>query len=154
MKRRHTRADTIAFCDTVRALRPEAAFSADLIAGFPTESEAMFENSLKLVDDAGLSQLHVFPFSARPQTPAAKMPQLPRTLVKERAARLRARGEAALGARLDAMIGSRHTLLMERGGIGRTPCFTPVEISGVPHGTFLPAHITGRVGNHLMGLAA
>ena len=76
MKRRHSRADTIAFCDTVRRLRPDAAFGADLITGFPTESEAMFENSLKLVDDAGFSQLHVFPFSARNGTPAARMPQL------------------------------------------------------------------------------
>jgi threonylcarbamoyladenosine tRNA methylthiotransferase MtaB len=154
MKRRHSRADTITFCENVRALRPDAAFSADLIAGFPTESEAMFENSLKLVDDAGISQLHVFPFSPRPQTPAAKMPQLPRALVKERAARLRAKGEAARTARLDGMIGTRHTLLMERGGIGRTPCFTPVEISGVAHGTFLPVHITGLSGDHLTGLPA
>ena len=78
MKRRHSRADMIAFCDDVRRLRPDAAFGADLIAGFPTESEAMFENSLNLVDDAGLSRLHVFPYSPRPRTPAAKMPQLPR----------------------------------------------------------------------------
>jgi threonylcarbamoyladenosine tRNA methylthiotransferase MtaB len=154
MKRRHSRADTITFCENVRRLRPDAAFSADLIAGFPTESEAMFENSLKLVDDAGISRLHVFPFSPRPQTPAAKMPQLPRTLVKERAARLRAKGEAARTARLDGMIGTRHTLLMERGGIGRTPCFTPVQIAGVPHGTFLPVHVTGRSGDHLTGLPA
>jgi threonylcarbamoyladenosine tRNA methylthiotransferase MtaB len=151
MKRRHARADTIAFCDTVRAMRPDAAFSADLIAGFPTETDAMFENSLKLVDDAGLSSLHVFPYSPRAGTPAASMPQLPRGLVKERASRLRARGEAALAARLDAMRGTTHTVLAERGGIGRTPCFTPVEIGPIPHGTFLPVAITGRRGDRLVG---
>jgi threonylcarbamoyladenosine tRNA methylthiotransferase MtaB len=152
MKRRHSRADTIAFCDRVRRYRPDAAFGADLIAGFPTESEAMFENSLKLVDDAGLSLLHVFPYSPRPQTPAAKMPQLPRAIVKERAARLRAKGDTAQAARLEAMMGSRHTVLMERGGIGRTPCFTPVAFDkGVP-GSFLAVTITGRCGDRLTGI--
>jgi len=144
MKRRHTRTDTIAFCDAVRRLRPDAAFGADLIAGFPTENEAMFAGSLALVDDAGLSQLHVFGFSPREGTPAAKMPQLPRALVKERAARLRAKGEAARHARLDGMKGTRHTVLMERGGIGRTPCFTPVKFDA-PHGTFLALTITGTI---------
>jgi threonylcarbamoyladenosine tRNA methylthiotransferase MtaB len=153
MKRRHARADVIAFCQTVRHVRPEAAFAADLIAGFPTESEAMFQNSLRLVDDAGLSRLHVFPFSPRTGTPAAKMPQLPRAAIKERAARLRQKGEAALKSRLDGMKGSRHMVLAERGGIGRTPCFTPVEIGEVAHGTFLPIAITGRRGEHLTGTA-
>jgi threonylcarbamoyladenosine tRNA methylthiotransferase MtaB len=151
MKRRHSRADTIAFCDTVRRYRPDAAFGADLIAGFPTESDAMFENSLALVDDAGLSQLHVFGFSPREGTPAAKMPQLPRPLVKERAARLRAKGEAARAVRLDGMKGARHTVLMERGGIGRTQCFTPVKFDA-PHGRFLPLTITGRTGDKLTGI--
>jgi threonylcarbamoyladenosine tRNA methylthiotransferase MtaB len=154
MKRRHARADVIGFCETVRRLRPETAFAADLIAGFPTESEAMFENSLKLVDDAGLSRLHVFPYSPRPGTPAAKMPQLPRAIIKDRAARLRQKGEAALQARLDGMKGSRHMVLAERGGIGRTPCFTPVEIGEVAYGTFLPVAITGRHGEHLTGTPA
>jgi len=153
MKRRHARADVIAFCQTVRHVRPEAAFAADLIAGFPTESEAMFQNSLRLVDDAGLSRLHVFPFSPRTGTPAAKMPQLPRAAIKERAARLRQKGEAALKSRLDGMKGSRHMVLAERGGIGRTPCFAPVEIGEVAHGTFLPIAITGRRGEHLTGTA-
>jgi threonylcarbamoyladenosine tRNA methylthiotransferase MtaB len=153
MKRRHSRADTIGFCERVRAVRPEAAFSADLIAGFPTETEAMFENTLRLVDDAGLSRLHVFPYSSRPGTPAAKMPQLPHATVKARAAWLRQKGEAALGARLAGMKGSRHMVLAERGGIGRTPCFTPVEIGDdVPHGTFLPVLITGRHCEHLTGV--
>src|SRR6201999_728461 len=96
MKRRHSRAGMIEFCDTVRGLRPDAAFGADLIAGFPTESDAMFDNTVSLVDEAGLSFLHVFPFSPRPGTPAAKMPQLPRALVKDRAERLRQAGEQAL----------------------------------------------------------
>jgi threonylcarbamoyladenosine tRNA methylthiotransferase MtaB len=154
MKRRHSRADMIRFCETVRHHRPEAAFGADLIAGFPTESDAMFENSLSLVDDAGLSRLHVFPYSPRPQTPAAKMPQLPRATVGERAARLRRKGEAALAARLDTMLGSRHMVLAERGGIGRTPCFTPVEIGDVAHGTLMSFHITGRNGAQLTGIPA
>jgi threonylcarbamoyladenosine tRNA methylthiotransferase MtaB len=157
MKRRHSRADTVRFCEHVRRYRPAAAFGADLIAGFPTETDAMFENSLSLVDEAGLSLLHVFPYSPRPQTPAAKMPQLPRAIVKERAARLRQKGETALGARLKAMTGSRHTVLMERGGIGRTPCFTPVSFDkGVP-GSFLSLTITGTIigrhGDHLTGAA-
>lgn len=150
MKRRHNRADTIHFCETVRRYRPDAAFSADLIAGFPTESQTMFENSLSLVDDAGLSRLHVFPYSARPGTAAARMPQLPRGLIKERAARLRARGETALHARLDSMVGSRRTVLMERGGMGRTACFTPVVFDGAP-GTFFPLTLTARGGDRLIG---
>jgi threonylcarbamoyladenosine tRNA methylthiotransferase MtaB len=153
MKRRHTRADTIAFCRMVRRYRPQAAFGADLIAGFPTETEAMFENSLALVEDAGLSFLHVFPFSPRPGTPAARMPGLPRDVIKHRAARLRARGEAAGAARLDAMTGSRQSVLMERGGIGRTPCFTPVAFNA-PHGSLLTLAITGRDGARLTGIAA
>jgi threonylcarbamoyladenosine tRNA methylthiotransferase MtaB len=152
MKRRHSRADLIGFCRTVRTLRPEAAFAADLIAGFPTESEAMFENSLSLVDDAGLSRLHVFPYSPRDRTPAAKMPQLPRSTIRDRAARLRNKGEIALQARLDGMKGSRHMVLAERGGIGRTPCFTPVEIGDVAYGTLLPVTVTGRRATHLTGI--
>ena len=96
MKRRHTRGQAVAFCDDVRRRRPDAVFGADLIAGFPTETDAMAENSLKLVDDCGLTFLHVFPFSARPGTPAARMPQLNGAVIRERAKRLRERGEAAL----------------------------------------------------------
>ena len=123
MKRRHTREDTIRFCDTVRRLRPDAAFGADLIAGFPTESEDMFENTIALVDDAGLSYLHVFPFSARKGTPAARMPQLARSHIKERARRLREHGDKALTARLSTLVGSEQILLVEKPGRGRTPCF-------------------------------
>jgi threonylcarbamoyladenosine tRNA methylthiotransferase MtaB len=113
----------------------------------------MFENSLALVDDAGLSQLHVFPFSPRPGTAAAKMPQLPRPVVKERAARLRAHGEEARTRRLDAMLGSRHVVLAEKGGIGHTPCFTPVAFEGpYVRGSLVPLTITGRAGDHLIGV--
>jgi len=153
MKRRHTRADTIAFCDTVRRARPDAVFGADLIAGFPTESAAMFENSLRLVEDAGLSFLHVFPFSPRPGTPAAKMPALPRALVKERAARLRAQGEAARARHLRSLLGQERTLLMERGGVGRSPCFTPARLDAAP-GAFVRARFTAIAGGMLIAEAA
>jgi threonylcarbamoyladenosine tRNA methylthiotransferase MtaB len=152
MKRRHARADTIAFCGTVRRLRPEAAFGADLIAGFPTESEAMFENSLALVEDAGFSFLHVFPFSPRRGTPAARMPQLARALVKDRAGRLRAKGEAAFQSRLQALIGTTQEILVEKNGMGRTPCFAPVKIDDhPPQGTLVRAALTGMRDAHLVG---
>jgi len=153
MKRRHSRADTIAFCDTVRRLRPEAAFGADLIAGFPTENEAMFQNSLNLVADAGLSALHVFPFSPRAGTPAARMPQLGAGIARERAARLRQRGEAARTARFEAMLGSRHEILVEKNNIGHTACFAPVRLEARP-GTFVTALLTGVAGGHLIGRLA
>jgi threonylcarbamoyladenosine tRNA methylthiotransferase MtaB len=148
MKRRHSRADTIAFCETVRRLRSDAAFGADLIAGFPTEDEDMFARSMDLVDEAGLSALHVFPFSPRPGTPAARMPQLDRSLVKERAARLRAKGEEAMTARLASLNGMTQELLVERGGIGRTRCFAPARIEGEP-GTFVIRRVTGAVDGQL-----
>jgi len=145
MKRRHARADTIAFCEAVRRLRPDVAFGADLIAGFPTETDAMFENTLRLVSDAGLSYLHVFPFSARKGTAAARMPQVDRRTVKARALRLRAAGAAALGARLSSLVGSTQTLLIEKSGFGRTPCFAPVRFTGTGNGgTFVRANITGK----------
>ena len=150
MKRRHSRADTIRFCDSVRRLRPDAAFGADLIAGFPTETEDMFDNTLKLVDDAGLSMLHVFPFSPRPATPAARMPQLPRDVVRERAARLRAKGTAALLRHFNTLIGSEQTLLVERPGLGRTPSFVPVAFGGEA-GDFIRVRITGAARDHLTG---
>ena len=143
MKRRHTRADTIAFTARVRALRPDAVFGADLIAGFPTESDAMFENSLRLIEDAGLSFLHVFPFSPRPGTPAAKMHRLPGDVVKARAAQLRQAGDQARTRHLQALIGQKKVLLMERGGIGRAPCFTPARLDGATPGRFVTARLTG-----------
>jgi threonylcarbamoyladenosine tRNA methylthiotransferase MtaB len=155
MKRRHARVDTVAFCDAVRRARPEASFGADLIAGFPTETEAMFENSLKLVDDAGLSFLHVFPFSPRNGTPAARMPQLDRALVKDRAARLRARGDAALAARLASLVGTAQTLLMEKDGMGRTPCFAPVRTNAaVGTAPFQTVRIAAATPTHLIADAA
>jgi threonylcarbamoyladenosine tRNA methylthiotransferase MtaB len=153
MKRRHTRADTIAFCETVRHARPDAVFGADLIAGFPTETEAMFENSLALVADAGFSLLHVFPFSPRPGTPAAKMPALSHAVVTDRAARLRTAGEAARMRHLQTLVGQERTLLMERGGIGRTPCFTPAKLDAAP-GTFVRARFTSVAGDTLIAEAA
>jgi threonylcarbamoyladenosine tRNA methylthiotransferase MtaB len=150
MKRRHSRADTIRFCETVRRLRPDAVFGADLIAGFPTESEEMFENTLKLVDEAGLTLLHVFPFSPRKGTPAAKMPQVPRDIVRDRARRLRARGEDALTAMLAKMIGCEQELLVEKPGIGRTPGFIPVQFAGeAPAGALVRARIAGSGRDHL-----
>jgi threonylcarbamoyladenosine tRNA methylthiotransferase MtaB len=155
MKRRHARTDTIAFCDAVRRVRPEASFGADLIAGFPTETEAMFENSLRLVDDAGLSFLHVFPFSPRSGTPAARMPQLDRALVKDRAARLRARGDAALAARLASLVGTAQTLLMEKDGMGRTRCFAPVRMDAtVDTMPFQTVRIAAATSTYLIADAA
>jgi threonylcarbamoyladenosine tRNA methylthiotransferase MtaB len=154
MKRRHSRSQTIAFCETVRAARPDASFGADLIAGFPTETDAMFENSVRLVEDAGLSFLHVFPFSARPGTPAAKMPQPARSLVKARAQRLRAVGEQARIRHLNAMIGTTQTVLVEKNRLGRTPCFATVHTGDAVPGSFIALTITGRDGEHLVGSVA
>ena len=154
MKRRHARAHTVAFCEEVRRLRPEAAFGADLIAGFPTETEEMFENTLKLVDDAGLSTLHVFPFSARKGTPAARMPGLPRAVARERAGRLRAKGAEAQAKRLAALVGSEQMLLMEKVDLGRTPCFVPVRIAGgATPGEFRRVRIVDAPQNHLTAVA-
>ncbi|MGA7711261.1 MAG: tRNA (N(6)-L-threonylcarbamoyladenosine(37)-C(2))-methylthiotransferase MtaB [Rhizomicrobium sp.] len=150
MKRRHGRAHTIQFCDEVRRMRPDAAFGADLIAGFPTETEEMFANTLKLVDEAGLSMLHVFPFSARKGTPAARMPQISRAVAKERAARLRAKGAAALTKHFAHLVGRETELLIEKPGLGRTPCFASVRFaaSGPPEG-FVRVRITGVAQDYL-----
>ncbi|MEJ0097607.1 MAG: tRNA (N(6)-L-threonylcarbamoyladenosine(37)-C(2))-methylthiotransferase MtaB [Bauldia sp.] len=142
MKRRHSRADAIRFTDAVRRLRPDAAFSADLIAGFPTETEAMAAGSASLVDECGLTTVHVFPFSPRPGTPAARMPQLPGQAIHERAARLREKGRAAFAAHLAREQGAVRRLLVENGGIGRTEQFTPAAINARP-GAFIDARITG-----------
>ena len=129
MKRRHLRADAIAFCGTVRRLRPDTIFGADLIAGFPTETEDMFRRTLDLVAECGLTHLHVFPFSPRPATPAARMPQLPRAVVKERARRLREAGAAALRRHLDAEVGATRRVLTESPATGRTEQFTKVLLA-------------------------
>ena len=149
MKRRHSRADTLRFCETVRRLRPEAAFGADLIAGFPTETDAMFANTAALVEEAGFSYAHVFPFSARKGTPAARMPQLRRDVVKERAAHLRLLGESQLRKHLGALVGTAQELLVEKDGLGRTRCFAQAEIRGAP-GSLVRARIKGLAGNRLL----
>jgi threonylcarbamoyladenosine tRNA methylthiotransferase MtaB len=130
MKRRHSRAQSLALIAQVRAARPQVAFGADLIAGFPTESEAAFQNTLAFVEEAGLSFLHVFPFSPRPATPAARMPQLAREVVKARAAALRAAGDAALVRHLDRRVGARVRALVERPGLARAEDFTHVAFEG------------------------
>jgi threonylcarbamoyladenosine tRNA methylthiotransferase MtaB len=152
MKRRHLREDAIRFCAEARRLRPDIVFGADLIAGFPTETEAMFANSLQLVDDCGLTFLHVFPFSPRKGTPAARMPQVPGAIVKERAARLRRRGETALAAHLDRQVGSHVELLIERARLGRTPGFAELDLDApATPGTLVEARVTGSSGRRLRG---
>ena len=126
MKRRHLRGQAIDFCQEARRLRPDITFGADLIAGFPTETDAHFADSLALVEECGLTWLHVFPYSAREGTPAARMPQLSGTIRKERAARLRAAGDAAVSAYLQSRIGRMEQVLVERSGFGRTEGFAPV----------------------------
>jgi threonylcarbamoyladenosine tRNA methylthiotransferase MtaB len=149
MKRRHSRAEAIALCAQLRALRPDIVFGADLIAGFPTESESDFADSLALVEHCGLTHLHVFPYSARAGTPAARMPAVAPALVKERAARLRAAGERALARHLDAQIGRRLSVLTERGGQGRAADFTAVATPGEAAGRFLDFVANGHDGRRL-----
>ncbi len=153
MKRRHLRADTIRFCEEVRRLRPDMVFGADIIAGFPTETEDMFQNSLRIVDECGLTHLHVFPFSPRKGTPAARMPQLPRNVVKERGARLRAKGEEALVRHLQAEVGKTRPVLIEKEGLGRTEQFTQVELGSGNAGEIVETRIIGHTGRHLLGEA-
>lgn len=153
MKRRHTREQAIAFCNDVRRIRPDAVFGADIIAGFPTETDAMFANSLDLVAACDLPHLHVFPYSPRPETPAARMPQLPRDVIKERAALLRAAGETALNNFLAAEIGQTRSVLVEKPGLGRSEQFALVEIDDttLPPGTIVDATITGASADRLTG---
>jgi threonylcarbamoyladenosine tRNA methylthiotransferase MtaB len=151
MKRRHLRADAIRFCREARALRPDIVFGADIIAGFPTEDEAMFARSLDIVDECGLTHLHVFPFSPRPGTPAARMPQVSRAIVKERARRLRQKGEEALLAHLEAEVGASRNVLVETNQLGRTEGFTLVRFaSPVAPGEVKPAIISGHDGTQLL----
>lgn len=153
MKRRHLRDDAIRFCETVRRLRPDVVFGADLIAGFPTETDAMFESTLDLVESCGLTYLHVFPFSPRKGTPAARMPQVDRRVVKERAARLREKGEAARARYLDRLRGTRIELLMEREDLGRTPQFAEVRVDRTsPVGTIRWATLGRHDGRRLNGM--
>ncbi len=147
MKRRHLRDDSIRFCEEVRRLRPDIVFGADIIAGFPTETEAMFMNTLSIVGECGLTNLHVFPFSPRKGTPAARMPLLPRAIVKDRAARLRARGEETHRTHLAALAGTEQAILVERPGIGRTEGFTLAKVDGdAAPGTIVTRRVTGHDG--------
>lgn len=150
MKRRHLRDDAISFCQETRRLRPDIVFGADIIAGFPTETEAHFRNSLKLVEECGLTFLHVFPYSPRKGTPAARMPAVPGPAIRERAARLRAAGDTALRAHLDAQLGRTHRILTEGPRIGRTEQFTEVAFArDMPEGALLDLVITGHDGARL-----
>jgi threonylcarbamoyladenosine tRNA methylthiotransferase MtaB len=151
MKRRHLRAGAIAFCAQVRRLRPDVVFGADIIAGFPTETEAMFCRSLDLVDECGLTHLHVFPFSPRPGTPAARMPQVARETVKERARRLREKGETALRRHLDGEVGARRLVLTEQRALGRTEQFTAVRLADdAEPGVIREVIIAGHDGRQLI----
>jgi len=150
MKRRHSRKDSIVFCERLRDLRPDITFGADIIAGFPTETEAMFDNSLMLADECDLTYLHVFPFSARPGTPAARMPQIEKKVIKERAARLRAKGEKKLHDFLVREVGSRRSVLVETEERGRTEHYAPVRFAQVMRpGAIITATVTGHRPGHL-----
>jgi len=144
MKRRHLRDDAIRFCEEARRLRPDMTYGADIIAGFPTETEAMFDNSLRLVEDCGLTWLHVFPYSPRPGTPAARMPQVNGVAIKDRASRLRAAGAEAVRAHHAAQVGRVHAVLMESPRMGRTAQFAEVHFGAdQPEGAIVPARILG-----------
>jgi threonylcarbamoyladenosine tRNA methylthiotransferase MtaB len=149
MKRRHSRQDAILFCDQVRRLRPDIAFGADIIAGFPTETDEMFSRSLDLVEKCGLTFLHVFPYSPRPGTPAARMPQVAGGAIKERAKRLRAAGVSALQKRLQTEIGATRDVLIESETQGRTEHYLPVAIAGGSVGSVMPLRIAGSDGERL-----
>jgi threonylcarbamoyladenosine tRNA methylthiotransferase MtaB len=149
MKRRHSRREAVQFCAQVRRLRPDIAFGADIIAGFPTETEEMFKRSLDLVEECDLTFLHVFPYSPRPGTPAARMPQVAGQRIKDRARRLRATGEAALQGRLSSEIGATRQVLIESARQGRTEHFLPVAISGETPGAVRALTITGNDGARL-----
>jgi threonylcarbamoyladenosine tRNA methylthiotransferase MtaB len=152
MKRRHTREQAIALCRDIQARRPDVAFGADLIAGFPTETESRFQASLDLIDEAGLAYLHVFPFSPRQGTPAARMAPIPRAIVKERAARLRSKGQVALHRFLDRLVGGESEGLVESGGRARLPNFASVKLtSPAPVGDIRRLRLIARDGDALIG---
>lgn len=144
MKRRHLRDQSIRFCNELRDKRPEMVYGADLIAGFPTETDEMFENTLSLIEECGLTHLHVFPFSPREGTPAARMPQVDRSIVKQRAEKLRRAGEKAYQRHLDRLQNSEHMILVERDGIGRTEDFTLTKIDGAIAGTIVKSFVIGH----------
>jgi threonylcarbamoyladenosine tRNA methylthiotransferase MtaB len=154
MKRRHLRDEAIRFCEDIRKLRPDMVFGADIIAGFPTETEEMFEQSLALVDECGLTMLHVFPYSPRPGTPAARMPMQPREVVKERAKRLREKGDAALRAHLQRQRGRALRVLTESKGLSRAEDFTLVRCGDHAPGIILDVTVHGDNGSELLAAPA
>ena len=151
MKRRHLRRDAVRLVERLKARRPDLTIGADLIAGFPTESEEAAENSLRLIADCDIVAAHVFPFSARPDTPAARMPQVEREVVKRRAARLREAAAAHRGVWLDSLVATRQPVLIENGGKGHSDHFAPVRIDGSVRGDIGPAQIVARDGDQLIG---
>jgi threonylcarbamoyladenosine tRNA methylthiotransferase MtaB len=153
MKRRHSRVEAVRTVGRIKAARSDATIGADLIAGFPTETEEMATNTLKLLDDCDVIAAHVFPFSPRPDTPAARMPQLAREVVKLRAARLREAAAERRGRWLDSLVGTKHRVLVENGGKGHADNFAPVAVSGGAKGAVVTARIVGRDGDRLMGIA-
>jgi threonylcarbamoyladenosine tRNA methylthiotransferase MtaB len=154
MKRRHSRAQAVALVERIKTARPDASIGADLIAGFPTESEEAALNSLKLLADCDIVAAHVFPFSPRPNTPAARMPQLERELVKARAARLREAAAKRRSAWLDSLIGTTQPVLIENKEKGHTDAFAPIHITGSKRGDMGLARIIGRTDASLVGVFA
>jgi threonylcarbamoyladenosine tRNA methylthiotransferase MtaB len=151
MKRRHSRLDATRLVERIKAARPDATIGADLIAGFPTESEVAALNTLKLLDDCHIVAAHIFPFSPRPDTPAARMPQLPRELVRARAARLREAAAAKRSAWLDSLVETTQPVLIENSEKGHTDSFAPVIVASSIRGQSGPAQIIGRTADHLIG---
>ncbi len=154
MKRRHLRADAIAFCAEARRLRPDISLGADLIAGFPTETENLFRQTLDLVDACGLSFLHVFPYSARTGTPAARMPQVARAEVKDRSARLRHKAAEARQRHFSGQVGRTLPVLLERAGMGRAPDFSEIVLGTTPASGIINARVVGHDGSRLDGVVA
>jgi threonylcarbamoyladenosine tRNA methylthiotransferase MtaB len=157
MARRHSRAQAIDLCRRLRAGRPDMVFGADLIAGFPTESEVQFQNSLSLIDDCGLTYLHVFPYSERPGTPAARMPQVPGDERRRRAALLRDKGAASLAGFLDGQVGRRQRMLLERPGQGRSEQFALILLdqpAAAPKSGIVNVDIVAATPDHLIGRLA
>ncbi|KFL24849.1 2-methylthioadenine synthase [Devosia sp. 17-2-E-8] len=153
MKRRHLRADALHIVDKLRALRPEMVFGADIIAGFPTETDEMFENTLRIVSEADLTYLHVFPYSPRPGTPAARMPQVDKRIARDRAALLRAEGDKQFRKLAASRVGKIESVLVERDGLGRTEQFMPVAVPGTEPGQIVPVRITKASVDGLVGEA-
>jgi len=153
MKRRHLRADALHIVDKLRALRPEMVFGADIIAGFPTETDEMFENTLRIVSEADLTYLHVFPYSPRPGTPAARMPQVDKRIARDRAALLRAEGDKQFRKLAASRVGKIESVLVERDGLGRTEQFMPVAVPGTEPGQIVPVRITKVSADGLVGEA-